>query len=73
MRFSELPIKFQRQALQLAIDGCNELFRNEGINVTATESTPEVLQYVEEREYEIERGSYEKGMPFERLVMKGCY
>ena len=41
MKYTELSKKHQRTAIQWAIDGWNELYREQGLNVEATENTPE--------------------------------
>ena len=68
MKYTELSKKHQRTAMQWAIDGWNELYREQGLSVEATENSPEVMQVLEDEEYEIEYGNYEKGVPYERLV-----
>ena len=67
MKYTELPKKHQRTAMQWAIDGWNEIYRSEGIKAEATEDSPEVWEVLENSEYEIEYGKYEKGVPYERL------
>ena len=67
MKYAELPKKHQRTAMQWVIDGWNELYREQGLNVEATENSPEVWQILEDSEYEIEHGEYEKGVRYERL------
>ena len=70
MKYTELPKKHQRTAIQWAIDGWNEIYRNEGIKAEVTEDSPEVLEILEDSEYEIEYGEYEKGVPYEILSEK---
>ena len=68
MKYTELPKKHQKTAIQWAIDGWNEIYKNEGIKIKVTKDSPEVLQILEDSEYIIECGNYEKGVPYERLV-----
>ena len=68
MKYVELPWKHQKTAMQWAIDFWNELYRAEGVNAVVTENSIEVLQTLEDAEYEIECGHYEKNVPYERLV-----
>lgn len=67
MKYTELPKKHQETAIQWAVDGWNEIYRSECIKTRATKNSPEVKQVLEDAEYEIEYGYYEKGMPYERL------
>ena len=68
MKYTELPKNHQKTALQWAVDGWNQLYHEQGLKVKATENSPEVMQILEDEEYEIEYGCYEKGMPYKRLV-----
>lgn len=68
MKYAELPKKHKRTAMQWAIDGWNELYREQELDIEVTENSPEVMQVLEDEEYEIEYGNYEKGVPYERLV-----
>ena len=68
MKYHELPERHKAQARQWAMDGWNEIYAEQGIPRLAKEDSPEVLQTVEDWEYEIERGEYEKGVRYERLT-----
>ena len=68
MKYHELPEKYKREARQWAMDGWNEIYAEQSIPPLATDDSPEVLQTVEDWEYEIERGEYEPGVGYERLV-----
>ena len=57
----------EKSLLTLETDGWNEIYRSEGIKAEATENSPEVWEVIEDSEYEIEYGHYEKGVPYERL------
>lgn len=61
MKFNELSPKFQRQALKWACSMFQELYDEQGINEQCNIDSPEVLEAVNESEYEIEYVEYEKG------------
>ena len=66
MKFCELPAKHKMTALQWAEDAINDLYQQQGIPKVDALS-PEVIQLAKERDYEIEYGEYEPGIPYERL------
>ena len=70
MKYTELPKKWKEVAIQDAIDKCNELYAEDNLNIRATEKSIEVLQYLDEHDYEVE---YVKSIKEERLVIEGLY
>lgn len=70
MKYTELPKKWKEAATQDAIDKCNELYTENDLNIRATKESVEVLQYLDEHDYEVE---YIKSIKEERLVIEGLY
>ena len=75
MKFKDLPEKYKREAEQIAVDRYNDLeqeslrsgYESEAYEFTADDEAIQI--YLAELEFDIEKGEYEPGVPFERLVI----
>lgn len=68
MRYWELPEKYKGEAMQRAASAWNEMYEEQGIPLV-DETAAEVIELAMDREYEIEKGQYEPGIRYERLVI----
>lgn len=66
MKYSDLAPKYQHQARCWAVDAWNELYAEQGLPLIDG-SAQEVVQLLEDWEFEIVIGRYEDGVPYKRL------
>lgn len=75
MRYDDLPPHLKEEVLYNVVDGFNEIEENNDsdFRYPCDDTIPAIREYLDEQEYEIERGFYEPGVPYERVWKSDKY